>query len=104
MTLKRDSGSRGVPIGLASGWEVATGLCMGLIQDRNMDDGWISVATGYFPLNCGLRFSMKAVRPSRKSSESMQAVPIFLIASISRLLSSFSTSAIVTLAALIASG
>ena len=58
----------------------------------------------YFPLNCGLRFSMKAVRPSRKSSESMQAMPIFLIASMSRLLSSFSTSAIVILAALIASG
>ena len=53
----------------------------------------------YFPLNCGLRFSMKAVRPSRKSSESMQAMPIFLIASMSRRLSSFSTSAMVILAA-----
>ena len=58
----------------------------------------------YFPLNCGLRFSMKAVRPSRKSSLSMQAMPIVLIASMSRLLSSFNTSAIVILAALIASG
>ena len=51
------------------------------------------------PLNCGFRFSMNACRPSRKSSESMQAVPIALIASMSRLLSSFSTCAMVIFAA-----
>ncbi len=58
----------------------------------------------YLPENCGLRFSMKACRPSRKSALSMQAVPIALIAFMSRALSSFSTSAMVILAALIASG
>jgi hypothetical protein len=39
---------------------------------------------GYLPLKWGLRFSMKACRPSRKSSESMQAVAIALIAPMSR--------------------
>jgi hypothetical protein len=47
--------------------------------------------TGHRPLNCGLRFSMNACRPSRKSSESMQAVLIALIASMSRSSLSFNT-------------
>src|SRR6266851_2184348 len=58
----------------------------------------------YRPLNFGLRFSMKARRPSRKSSESMQAMPICLIAFMSRCSGSFNTCAMVILAALIASG
>src|SRR3954453_23624386 len=58
----------------------------------------------YRPLNRGLRFSMKARRPSRKSSLSMQAMPILLIASMSRFSGSFSTCAMVILAAWIASG
>src|SRR6266849_76996 len=58
----------------------------------------------YRPRNRGLRFSMKARRPSRKSSLSMQAMPACLIASISRLSGSFSTCAMVILAAWIASG
>ena len=56
-------------------------------------------AESYRPLNCGLRFSMKARRPSRKSSESMQVVPIALTAAVSRWSGSFRTSAIVILAA-----
>src|SRR6266436_10257622 len=60
---------------------------------------WTLWCNCYRPLNCGLRFSMKARRPSRKSSESMQARPIALIASMSRLSESFSTCAMVILAA-----
>src|SRR5579872_1124612 len=56
------------------------------------------------PLNFGLRFSMNACRPSRKSSESMQAIAIAFTASMSRSLLSFNTCAIVILLALIDSG
>src|SRR5882757_9878598 len=53
----------------------------------------------YLPLNCGFLFSMNACRPSRKSSESIHAVPMFLIASMSRLSGSFNTCAMVIFAA-----
>ena len=43
--------------------------------------------SAYFPLNCGLRFSMKARAAFAEIFQSMQAMPIFLIASMSRLLS-----------------
>src|SRR6266478_8561448 len=65
---------------------------------------WTLWCNCYRPLKCGLRFSMKARRPSRKSSLSMQARPIRLIASMSRLSGSFSICAMVILAAWMASG
>src|SRR5262249_40677156 len=72
-----------------------------MLPDYDASFSWrprIVGARRYFPLNRGLRFSMKAVRPSLKSSLSMQAVPIALIASMSRLSGSFSTCAMVILA------
>jgi hypothetical protein len=56
------------------------------------------------PVNVGLRFSMKARRPSRKSSLSMHDRPIALTASMSRSARSFRISAMVILAAWMASG
>src|SRR6266699_2076092 len=80
-----------------AGYRICFRWCRYFIDLRQ--HGWTLWFDRYRPLNRGLRFSMKARRPSRKSSLSMQAVPIALIASMSRLSGSFSTWAMVILAA-----
>src|SRR5258707_5746555 len=85
-----------------AGYGISFGWCRYFVDLRQ--HRWTLWFDRYRPLKCGLRFSMKARRPSRKSSLSMQSVPICLIASMSRLSGSFSTCAMVILAALMASG